>query len=248
VDVYVYGVLRASRVGAPAEGVDGQKVSLVKHGAVAALVSDAPTVPVRATRRNLLAHSRVLQDVVQKRCILPMQFGVVMPGRDSVREELLEARAEELTAQLEAFDPYVELDVRALCPEETLLRAAVARTPKIEALRARLEGRPADATYYERIELGELVARAVSEQREAITQRIAATLEPLAAATEIGEPLHDDMVANTAFLVERARVSAFDEAVDQLGKELGEDIRMRYVGPLPPHNFVDLATEPAAWA
>ena len=32
--------------------------------------------------------------------------------------------------------------------------------------------------------------------------------------------------------------------------ELGEPVRLRYVGPLPPFNFVDLATdeEAAAWA
>src|SRR3954449_5120538 len=150
-DAYVYGVIEAGaagrrrppgggggppgaagrsgpRAGGPAgwrpsaEGVGDQPVELVERGELAALVSDAPRVPVKANRRNLMAHSRVLQSVIGERCVLPMRFGVVMPDRAAVEEELLAQNAEWLGAQLHVFETYVELDGRALCPEEELLR------------------------------------------------------------------------------------------------------------------------------
>src|SRR4051812_30854886 len=105
-NAYVYGVLAATPGWRPSsEGVDGQGVELVERGKLAALVSNTPTVPVRANRRNLTAHSRVLQEAIAKRCVLPMRFGVVMPDRDAVREELLGLHAERLTEQLGAFEP-----------------------------------------------------------------------------------------------------------------------------------------------
>jgi hypothetical protein len=250
-DAYVYGVMRAGAGQRPsAEGVDEQPVEVVERGELAALVSDAPRVPVKANRRNLMAHSRVLQSVIADRCVLPMRFGVVMPDRAAVEEELLAGSGERLAAQLSAFEPYVELDVRALCSEEALLRMVVKERPQLAELRESLRGRPGPATYYDRIRLGELVAGAVAEKREEMAGRVASRLGALAAATENGEALHEQMLANVAFLVDRARIREFDAAVSALDLELGDEIRLRYTGPLAPHNFVDLeaGTEAEAWA
>ncbi|MEA2429569.1 MAG: hypothetical protein QOF65_570 [Thermoleophilaceae bacterium] len=250
-DAYVYGVMRASPAWRSAgEGVDEQAVEVVAHGELAALVSDAPRVPVKANRRNLMAHSRVLQAVIADQCVLPMRFGVVMPDRAAVEEELLVNNAERLGAQLRAFGPYVELDVRALCAEDSLLRMVVTERPQLAELRESLRGRPGPATYYDRIRLGELVASAVAEKREELASRVASRLGALAAATENGEPLHEQMLANVAFLVDRARIGEFDAAVSALDLELDDEIRLRYNGPLAPHNFVDLeaGAEAEAWA
>src|SRR3954470_3535908 len=250
-DAYLYGVTRASaRWRSPGEGVDEQPVELVARGELAALVSDAPRVPVKANRRNLMAHSRVLQAVIEDQAVLPMRFGVVMPARAAVEEELLNENGHWLAAQLRAFETYVELDVRALCPEDALLRSVVAGRPQLAELRESLRGRPGPATYYERIRLGELVAGAVAEKREEIAGWVAGALGRLAAATKMAEPLHEQMLANVAFLVDRERVPEFDASVEALDRELGEEIRLRYTGPLPPHNFVDVeaGTEAQAWA
>jgi hypothetical protein len=251
-DAYVYGVIAAGAAGwrPPAEGVDDQPVELVEHGELAALVSDAPRVPVKANRRNLMAHSRVLQSVIGERCVLPMRFGVVMPDRERVAEELLVRNGDWLASQLRVFETYVELDVRALCREEDLLRAVIAERPQLAELRESLRGRPGPATYYERIRLGELIAGAVAEKREELTERAAETLGPLAAATKRTDPVHEEMLANLAFLVDRERVREFDAAVNALDGRLEEAIRLHYIGPLPPHNFVDVeaGTEAQAWA
>ena len=250
-DAYVYGVVAAGARWRPSEeGVDDQPVELVERGELAALVSDAPRVPVKANRRNLMAHSRVLQSVIGERCVLPMRFGVVMPDRDAVVEELLGENSDWLTSQLRVFETYVELDVRALSREEDLLRMVVTERPQLAELRESLRGRPGPATHYERIRLGELVAGAVADKREEVTDRAIEALGTLAAATKRTDPTHDEMLANLAFLVDRARVPEFDAAVEQLDAQLGERIRLHYVGPLPPHNFVDVeaGTEAQAWA
>src|SRR3954464_1326299 len=267
-DAYVYGVIGAGAagwrppaggVGHPpgggggrprAGGVDAQPVELVERDGLAALVSEAPRVPVRANRRNLMAHSRVLQSVIGERCVLPMRFGVVMPDRAAVSEELLGHNGEWLSSQLSVFETYVELDVRALCPEDELLRAAVRERPQLAELRETLRRGPGPATYYDPTGLVELVAGAVAEKREQTAGWIAGQLGRLAAATKLGDPMHEQMLANVAFLVDRERVREFDAAVDALDRELGDDIRLRYTGPLPPHNFVDVeaGTEAQAWA
>lgn len=246
---YVYGITRSGlRRELPAAGVEGRPVTRVEHGPVAALVSDAPAVPVKANRRNLLAHTEVLQRVVSSDCVLPMQFGVVMPSETAVAEELLAAHEDALAEQLATFDRLVEVDLKVTCPEDELLRRIMAERPELTELRDQLRGRPDDATYFDRIRLGELVAAAIEEKRAALLQHVVARLEPGALGTEVSEPAHDQMLVNVAFLVDRDKLAAFDEQVDQLAQEL--DLRCRYVGPLPPFHFVDTAAEhgSAAWA
>jgi hypothetical protein len=248
---YVYGICRAeaSDPSPPPAGIEGRPVLAIRCGPLAALASEAPAGPVRASRRNLMAHTAVLQAAVERTCVLPMRFGVVLPDPAAVESELLRGRADALLAQLEAFDPFVEVDVKLLCDEEVLLRTIVAGREDVAALNELVRNRPAEATYYERIQLGELVAQAVEDRRADLVSRVVGRLEPLAAETAVSEPAHDAMLVNAAFLVERTRLEEVDRAIHGLDVELGPDLRFRYVGPLPPYHFVQTAgTEEPAWA
>jgi hypothetical protein len=249
---YVYGVWRAeaSMPPAPPAGIEDRPVFAIECGPLAALASDAPAGPVRASRRNLMAHSGVLQAAVTRACVLPMRFGVVMPDPDGVESDLLRAHEDVLLAQLEAFDTLVEVELKLLCEEEALLRAIVAERDDVAALHEHVRRRPADATYYERIRLGELIAQAVDDRRGQLLQRVVARLEPLTVETSVNEVAHDQMLVNAAFLVERARLAEVDAAVRELDVELGPGMTFRYVGPLPPYHFVETAagTESPSWA
>jgi hypothetical protein len=248
---YVYGITRSGGLGGPpAAGVEGQPVTQVEHGPVAALVSEGPEVPVKANRRNLMAHTEVLQHVVASDCVLPMRFGVVMPSEEAVAEELLAAHEEALVEQLEAFEGLVELDLKVTCPEDVLLRSVLAERPELAELRERIRGMPDDATYFDRIRLGEQVAAAVEDARKAVLQRACRRLEPHALSTSVSEPAHEQMLVNVAFLVDRDHVAAFDAEADALARDLGDELRCKYVGPLPPFHFVETAADQgsAAWA
>jgi hypothetical protein len=237
----VYGVVGVGTVRAiTAAGIEGRAVRAVESAPLAALVSDAPPGLLKQSRRNLMAHSSVLQEAAAEGCVLPMRFGVVMPDEAAVREELLHDNEDELIAQLRAFYDLVELDLRIVCPQEVLVRTILAERPELAALSVRLRGRPPDATYYERMRLGELLSRAGAAKRDELLQILVDRVGRLAVETDAGEPLHDQMLANVALLVHRARIGDVDEAVRGVNDELGPGLRLTYVGPLPPYRFVQL--------
>jgi hypothetical protein len=238
---YVYGVISATGDPPAGPGIGGAEPKVVQTEELAALVSDIDADEIALGREAMTAHARVLEQALSAGTVLPMRFGVVMADEDVVRDELLDAHGAQLRVQLADFADKVELKLRATYEEERLMREAVAQDPQVARRRESLRGAPEDATYYARIQLGELVAAGVERIRHADAEAILEVLAPLAVAVETGEPAHERIALNASFLVERDRIPEFDQQVDRIGRAQAERMRLKYTGPLPPHSFVRIA-------
>jgi hypothetical protein len=241
--LYVYGVT-PTREAPDASGIAGAPVRSVPGEGVAALVSDLPQVEqVALGRDELNAHSGVLDRALEGGPVLPMRFGVVMENEAAVRDRLLLPHRDQLHQQLDRLTGKVEVRLRATYEEQTLMREVVAEDRGIISLRESIRGKPDDATYYERIRLGEMVAEAVARKREADAETLLAALNPLAIDTVAGEPPHERVALSASFLIEHDRLDEFDDAVDQIGQAQEGRMRLKYAGPLPPYSFVELSSE-----
>lgn len=247
--VYVYGVARAAEktdVRAPGVGANGDGVRRVVHGELAALVSDVESGPLVAAR-GLRAHWRVLEEAASEATVLPVRFGTVMEDENAVVERFLDPQHDHLVAQLAALTGKVQLSVKAFYDEDQLMRRVVEGSPAVAQLRQRVRGRPKAATYYDRIELGELVAKEVERARERDASMVFDRLEPLAVAARRDAPGTPDAAVNAAFLVERSKVDEFSKAVAKLADEVEGRMRVRYVGPLPPYGFTEEQEAVGTW-
>src|SRR3954451_16850051 len=91
--VYVYGVVRPGANVSAVTGVLGSAVELMPVGHLAALVSRVGG-QVRAKRRDLLAHSDVLQHAFSQGVVLPLRFGTLFRNENEVEDELGGARGD----------------------------------------------------------------------------------------------------------------------------------------------------------
>jgi hypothetical protein len=241
---YIYGVVRADGKSRPRTmGIGRKQVRVVDADGLGALTSDVPPGELQAGREELLAHSRVLEKAVEQGTVLPMQFGVVMPSESAVREQLLDPHRGELEAQLEEMEGKFEVNLKAIYDERALLTEVINEEPEIARLRQSLEGQPEEATHFERIRLGELIAGAVDEKRNRDADQILDRLAPHVVAVEVGEPVHERMALNASFLIDRSAQKAFDSELDAFAADQGGRLRFKYTGPLAPHSFVELAVE-----
>jgi Gas vesicle synthesis protein GvpL/GvpF len=238
---YVYGIVQATATVPRGRGIAGAPVRLIVGEDAAALVSEIPAEHLRLGREEVQTHARVLELALKRGPVLPMRFGVVMSDAEEVRERLLEEHAAELRAQLTEMEGKVEIRIRAAYDEQSLFRDIVRERPQIAVLRNSVAERPADASYYDRIRLGELVAAAVQSHREIDAQAIIEALGGHAVAVSAVEPSHERVVVQASFLVERSHLAEFNAVVDQVAEGYGGQIRFKYTGPLPPHSFVELA-------
>jgi hypothetical protein len=247
--VYLYGIARAAEeteVQAPGVGADKEGVRRVVHGELAALVSDVEPGPLVAAR-GLRAHWRVLEEAASKATVLPVRFGTVMESEGAVVDRFLAPRHDHLVAQLAGLSGKVQLSVKAFYDEDRLMRGVLQGSPAVAQLRERVRGRPKAATYYDRIQLGELVAGEVDRARESDSAMVFDRLEPLAVDARREPPGTPDGAVNAAFLVDRSRVDEFSEAVARLADEVEGRMRLRYVGPLPPYSFTEEQEAVGTW-
>ena len=240
-EVHVHGVVPA----AERTEIESAAVRRVAHREVAALVSDVDSGQLAASR-VVRVHWRVLEEAAATTTVLPVRFGTVMADDGAVVDDFLAPGHDGLVAELRELAGKVQLTVKGFFEEESLMRGVVEASPAIARLRERVRQLPEAAAYYERIQLGQMVAAEVERARERDTGRVLARLEPLAVAARNEAPATIDGAVNAAFLVERERVDEFSHAVGELGRELDGRVRLRYVGPLPPYSFTSETTTAGA--
>jgi len=239
---YVYCLIRSEE---PHEfttlgiGERGDVVHTVNFMDLAAVVSSSPVKDYESTRRNMMAHTRVLEEVMREFTILPVRFGTVAPSEEDVRK-LLERRFGEFHGLLNEMEGKVELGLKALWYEGVIFDEIVKENADIRRLRDALMGRPPEETYYERIRLGEMVEAAVWKKRDEDAEKILTPLRPIVRQTRANKIISDRMILNAAFLVDKEREAEFDQAVEKLDREMRHRIIFKYVGPVPPYNFVNI--------
>jgi Gas vesicle synthesis protein GvpL/GvpF len=101
---YVYGIVPHDVEpvpGALGVGDPAGQVQVVRHGEIAALVSEVNVARPLGRPEDLRAHQELLDGTVTTVPVLPFRFGAVMTDAGAVAEELLAPQHEEFAAALE---------------------------------------------------------------------------------------------------------------------------------------------------
>ncbi|RKG92272.1 GvpL/GvpF family gas vesicle protein [Corallococcus sp. CA053C] len=225
---YVYAIVREEDGWEPElAGLGTSRVHAVHEGGLLALVSSVAGPRVAPTRANLLAHQRVMEAVLREHTLVPVAFGTVLPSEERVRELLRTAHAP-LTEALTALEGRVELGLKVHFHRDALARQLEEETPEL----ARGPSEP-EEDHEQRLEA------ALLERTRRDMEVLNDGLRPLAAAVHESAPLGERMLLNVAFLVDRARVTAFEARVKALAART-EVYAFRFTGPWPAYSFVDL--------
>lgn len=238
---YVYGIVPADVETSPdAVGVGDppNRVGIVRHGEIAALISDVDVSRPLGRARDLVAHEELLDAAAAEVPVLPLRFGAVLTTPDAVVEELLTPHHDQFAAALKQIEGRVQYVVKARYAERPILTAVLDEIPEAGRLRDRIRDLPEDATRPERIRLGEIITRAIEAKREADTRRLVDRFASCTEAANIREPTHERDAAHVAFLVEADRVSDFEHTLGELRREWADRVEMHVLGPMALYDFV----------
>ncbi|MBB2911608.1 hypothetical protein FHS43_002881 [Streptosporangium becharense] len=238
---YVYGIVPEDVELTPdTRGVGDPpgRVVLVRHGRIAALVSDVPTDRPLGRPDDLMAHQRLLDEAAAEVPVLPLRFGAVVTDTQAVVDELLTPYHDEFLAALNELEGRAQYVVKGRYVERTVLREAFEDDPEIAQLREEIRDRSEEETWDTRIRLGELINEAISARREADTGTLAEALAPLCVTVVIREPTHEYDAAHLALLAETRREPEIAQVLDTFAERWTDRVELRLLGPMAPYDFV----------
>ena len=247
-NTWIYGVVPA---GAALEEIERRdnlpEVWVVEAGDLGAIVGNPPGENAKATRDQALAHARVLEAAIIDAPVVPMRFGIVVPGGDEgVGSDLLDARHDELTRLLRKFEDRVQMTLKVTYDDDTALREIVESEPEAVQLREQARQGSELETRNARVRLGELISNALEQRRERDKIDIFERLKPVSIAA-VDEAIETEfMILNAPFLIERDRIEEFEEAVDEVAHQRQDRMHFTLLGPMPAFNFLEV--EEPAWA
>jgi len=239
--IYIYCIISSGKeqsFGAPGIGERGDKLYSICAGGLCAVVSHSPMQKFKMSRDNLLAHERAIEDVMKTHTVLPVRFATVSENEGKVRKILLK-ETERFSSLLREMEGRKELGLKAIFNSEKIY-AQIAEQEEIKRLKARLTSMPGDKIYFQKMDLGRMVEKALERERDKCRDKIMGILTPLAIEVKTAKPYGEMMILNGAFLVERAREEEFDRAVHELDEKFGVLVTWHYIGTLPPFNFVNV--------
>ena len=228
---------------AVAIGSEDGVVHTVCHKGLTVVVSDSPVKQYESTRKNMMAHERVVETIMREFTLLPVRFGTVTDSTSTLEdvEKLLSTRFEEFNRLLRDMEGKVELGLKAFWRDEkAVFEEIVAENADIRRLRKSLSGKPPEAIRFEGIPLGRMVKEALDRKRSQEAAKILLPLQPIAQRVRENDTLVDRAIVNAAFLVDRKREQDFDQAIRRLDEKLGNRVAFKYVGPVPSYNFVNI--------
>ena len=243
---HVFGVVPAGA--SPPEG----QVRLVRHGEVAALVTELPADHHRRSRHRLLAHTELLDRVAATTAVLPVRFGTVAPSLAAVARDVLARQHDALVAALAPLAGRAQFLLRASYLPDVVIGEVVAQDPRIRRGHRLLHPSGSDrdrpqGSHAARMRLGEMVARGVSARRDRDATDMVGALRPYAAAT-VPRPagsLDAERLGDAAFLVDLDRRGRFESAAEELGRRWHGRVRLRLLGPMAAYEFAgELVTAP----
>jgi Gas vesicle synthesis protein GvpL/GvpF len=192
-------------------GIAGEPATAEAGNGVTAVVTRHAEAPV-ASEEAILAHARVVDALAaEHESVVPARFGAVYADEPTLRAALLE-RSSELEAALARVRGSIELGIRALAP---VANREEARTG-LEYMRGQLDRRR-DAE------------RLAAELHEPLAELAVETTQSVAATPRL--------VFSAAYLVSRANVAAFRDAVTRL-QDQHPELGLVCTGPWPPYSFV----------
>ncbi len=221
-------------------GERGDQLRSLSYKDISAVISNSPIKKYPVSRKNCLPHERAIEAVMKEDfTVLPVRYCTIAEDEVQVKKILKRdyKRFKDLLLKMEKKG---ELGVKAIFDEKLIYEDILAKNKEIRLWKKKLMNKPPEKTYQQRIKLGGLVASALDREKEKAKTVSLGILKEVAEDYVVADNYGERMLLNASFLVKRSKELEFDKKVNKLNERFGERVKLKYVGGMPPFNFVSL--------
>ena len=219
-------------------GIGNRKdlVSTLCYNDISAVISDTPMSKYVINKANLTAHEVVIEHVMKDYTVLPVRFCTIASNPEEIRS-LLRRRYPEFKRLFRDMDNKIEMGLKVVWKDMDAIFGEISSSNKIIK---KLKSNIADLDRDIKIEAGKQVQKALAEKKQDEKQIITRKLKRISVDVKENDVIGDSMLLNLACLIDRTHEKEFDNTINDLAAEHENRFFFKYVGPIPPFNFVNI--------
>ena len=215
-------------------------------GPFAAVIGDGPNAESGGRSREelvlqLLAHQKIVEQIMLAAPLLPVKFGTIMPDEAGVRS-FLERGGPAFVAAFDRLVGCVQMEILVKWDVEAVF-AEIAKEDAISGLREKWKqhiGAPEDAL---RFAIGKLVKQSLERRRATLAASLFETLRSVAADAITYPATADQVALHLVLLMKADQLTALDSRMEDIDATHGGRLAFRVVGPLAPYSFATVEIE-----
>lgn len=259
--VYLYCVAGAEPGLKDIEGLSGSLYCVCDNGlyAIAGKVEEAE-FGHEGLKRNMAdmewikaeagMHEKIIEQVMTDTDVIPFKFGTLF-NTDAGLNAMLERYGQEFKAILQKLGNKEEWGVKIYCDKKRFRGNLINDNPEVLKIENEIKSSSVGKAFFLKKKKDELIEKTLNEKINECGQESFELLKELSFESHINRLLpkevtdrEDEMILNSAFLVDRDEVGDFQNMVDTLKMHYeGKGLFIDCTGPWPPYNFCDLSRE-----
>ncbi|MEI7725266.1 MAG: GvpL/GvpF family gas vesicle protein [Bacteroidota bacterium] len=244
--IYIYGIVPNFYGTTHFQSLEHSGVYAITYENISAIVSDREGVQLdyldRESLGYLLVHHQETIEILMGKgfsMIIPLRLGTIAGSKDEVINIL--AKGHDLIIDtLRKIEYLTEIDLAVTWADFAVTIKEIASHPEIAALRDAILKNSEQLTQADQMKVGMLIQEKLTEKNKQVELRILEALSSCCIHVKMHDVMNDQMVTNSAFLMNRNQKEKFEQIIDQLDEELNGLMNFKMVGPLPCYSFYTL--------
>jgi len=241
--IYIYGIVPNFYSTDMFRSLENSGVYAITFQNISAIVSDRNSTHLDYLDREslgylLVHHQKTIEDLMGKgfAMLIPMRLGTIVSSKEEVFK-ILANGYDLIIDTLKKIEHLTEIDLAVTWADFPGTLKEIAGHPDIIAIKDDILKKADTLLKIDQVKVGMLVQAKLKEKNTKVELNILDFLSPISLDIKTHEAMNDEMVTNSAFLINRNNKEKFEQLMDQLDEEYKGLLNFKLVGPLPCYSF-----------
>ena len=241
--IYIYGIIPNFYSAEMFRSIDDLGLYVIPYQNISAIVSDRESTLLDYTDRESLGHLLVHhQKTIEAltgngfTLIIPMRLGTILNSKKEVVRIMSNGHALIMDA-LKKIQFLTEIDLAVTWADFSATLQEVANHPDILTMKDELLTKTDVLSQVDQVKMGMLIQMQLKEKNSQVELNILESLSAVSIDIKNHEVMNDQMITNSAFLINRNNREKFEQIIDKVDEQYKGMLNFKLVGPLPCYSF-----------
>lgn len=247
--IYLYGIVPNFYGTTQFQSIENSGVYAITFNNISAIVSERDSTHLDYYDREslgylLVHHQKTIEELQNKgfTMIIPMRLGTIVGSKEEVIKIL--ANGYDLIIDiLKKIEYLTEIDLVVTWANFTDVLQGIAELEDVKKLKNDIMKDNGLITKVDQVKMGLILKEKIDEKNKVTELKILDELSPFGLDITMHEVMNDEMVTNSAFLINRNKQEKFEQAIDHLNEEYNNTLNFKLVGPLPCYSFYTIEVQ-----